>query len=201
MQPEHVIAFNITLLAAMASPGPALVVAIRTVLSAGGRAGMAIGCGLGIAAAGWTLASLVGLDAVFRLFPWSYMLVKIVGGLYLSYLAYGIWKAAPQPFVEAEIPAGHAFCSGLLVNLSNPKSVLFAAAVLVAIFPPDMDVAHKLAIAGNHLGIELVFYAMLAATMSRQAIRTRYFAMKLYLDRFAAVVLQVLAVNVLFTLW
>ena len=28
MQPEHVIAFNITLLAAMASPGPALVVAI-----------------------------------------------------------------------------------------------------------------------------------------------------------------------------
>ena len=35
MQPENVIAFNITLLAAMASPGPALVVAIRTVLSAG----------------------------------------------------------------------------------------------------------------------------------------------------------------------
>ncbi|MGB1710400.1 MAG: LysE family translocator, partial [Candidatus Puniceispirillaceae bacterium] len=169
--------------------------------SAGGRAGMAIGCGLGIAAAGWTLAALVGLDAVFRLFPWSYMLVKIVGGLYLSYLAYGIWKAAPQPVAETEIPAGHAFRSGLLVNLSNPKSVLFAAAVLVAIFPPDMDVAHKLAIAGNHLGIELAFYAVLAATMSRQAVRTRYFAMKLYLDRFAAVVLQVLAVNILFTLW
>ena len=81
MQPEHIIAFNITLLAAMASPGPALVVAIRTVLSAGGRAGMAIGCGLGIAVAGWTLAALVGLDAVFTLFPWSYVLVKIVGGL------------------------------------------------------------------------------------------------------------------------
>jgi threonine/homoserine/homoserine lactone efflux protein len=201
MQPEHVIAFNITLLAAMASPGPALVVAIRTVLSAGGRAGMAIGCGLGIAAAGWTLAALVGLDAVFRLIPWSYMLVKIVGGLYLSYLAYGIWKAAPQPVAEAVIPVGHAFRSGLLVNLSNPKSVLFAAAVLVAIFPLDMDIAHKLAIVGNHLGIELAFYAMLAATMSRKSVRTRYFAMKLYLDRFAAAVLQVLATNILFTLW
>jgi len=82
----------------------------------------------------------------------------------------------------------------------NPKSVLFAAAVLVAIFPPNMDVAHKLAIAGNHLGIELFFYAMPAATMSRQAVRTRYFAMKLYLDRFAAAVLQVLAINVLYTL-
>ena len=79
--------------------------------------------------------------------------------------------------------------------------MLFAAAVLVAIFPPDMDVAHKLAIAGNHLGIELVFYTILAATMSGQAVRTRYLAMKLYLDRFAAVVLQVLAINILFTLW
>ena len=79
--------------------------------------------------------------------------------------------------------------------------MLFAAAVLVAIFPPDMDVAHKLAIAGNHLGIELVFYAILAATMSRQDVRTCYFAMKPYLDRFAAVVLQVLAINILFTLW
>ena len=69
MQPEHVIVFNITLLAAMVSPGPALVVAFRTVLSAGGRAGMAIGCGLAIAAAGWTLAALVWLDAGFRLFP------------------------------------------------------------------------------------------------------------------------------------
>ena len=176
-------------------------IAIRTVLSAGSRAGMAIGCGLAIVAAGWTLAALVGLDAVFRLLPWSYMLVKIVGGLYLSYLAYGIWKAAPQPVAEAVIPAGHAFRSGMLVNLSNPKSVLFAAAVLVAIFPPDMDIAHKLAIVGNHLGIEIVSYTMLAATMSRQAVRTRYFAMKLYLDRFAAAVLQVLAINILFTLW
>ena len=42
MQPEHLITFNITLLAALASPGPSLVVAIRTVLSAVGRAGMAI---------------------------------------------------------------------------------------------------------------------------------------------------------------
>ena len=201
MQPEHLIAFNITLLAAIASPGPALLVAIRTVLSAGGRAGMAIGCGLGIAAAGWTLAALVGLDAVFRLFPWSYMLVKAGGGLYLSYLAFGIWKGASRPLAEASIPPGHAFRSGLLVNLSNPKSVLFAAAVLVAIFPPDMDVIHKLAIGANHLGIELAFYGLLALTMSRQAMRRRYFAMKLYLDRFAAAVLLVLAAHILVTLW
>ena len=129
------------------------------------------------------------------------MLVRIVGGLYMSYLEYGIWKAAPQPVAEVETPAGYAFRSGLLVNLSNPRLVLFAAAVLVVIFPPDMDVVHKLAIASNQMGIELAFYSMFAATMSRQAVRARYFAIKLYLDKFTAGVLQVLAVNILFTLW
>ena len=63
-----------------------------------------------------------------------------------------------------------------------------------------MDIAYKLAIVGNHLGIEIVFYAMLHATMSQLAVRTRYFAMKLYLDRFAAAVLQILAIKILFTL-
>tara|TARA_B100000963_G_C22457266_1_gene594003 strand:- start:442 stop:747 length:306 start_codon:yes stop_codon:yes gene_type:complete len=101
------------------------------------------------------------------------MFVKIVGGLYLSLLSYGIGKAAPQPVGGAVIPADHAFLSGMPLNLSNPKSVLFAAAVLVAIFQQYMDIAYKLAIFGNHLGIEIVFYAMLGATMSRQAVRTR----------------------------
>ena len=89
------------------------------------------------------------------------MPVKIVGGLYLSSLSYGTWKAAPQSVGRSVIQAGHAFRSGMLVNLSNPKSVLFAAAVLVAIFPQYMDIAYKLAIVRNHLGIEIVLYAML----------------------------------------
>ena len=200
MQPEHLIAFNITLLAAMASPGPALVVAIRTVLSAGGRAGMAIGCGLPSSPpaghsprwSGWMPFQAVPL--VLHAGEDRWRAVSELSGI-------RDLEGGTAACCRAVIPAGHAFRSGILVNLSNPKSVLFAAAVLVAIFPPDMDIAHKLAIVGNHLGIEIVFYTMLAATMSRQAVRTRYFAMKLYLDRFAAAVLQVLAVNILFSLW
>jgi threonine/homoserine/homoserine lactone efflux protein len=39
---EHLIAFNIALFAAIASPGPALLVAIQTTLSSGRTAGMSI---------------------------------------------------------------------------------------------------------------------------------------------------------------
>ena len=42
---ELFVAFNIALIAALASPGPALLVAIQTTLSRGRAAGIANGCG------------------------------------------------------------------------------------------------------------------------------------------------------------
>ncbi len=43
--------FNIVLIAAIASPGPAMLMATQTSLSAGRAAGIAVGAGLGLMAA------------------------------------------------------------------------------------------------------------------------------------------------------
>ena len=50
----HLVAFNIALLAAIASPGPALLMALKTTLGAGRSAGIAVGAGLRLVAALWT---------------------------------------------------------------------------------------------------------------------------------------------------
>jgi len=78
---EHVLAFNAALLVAILSPGPALLVAMQATLSAGRRAGMATGAGLGLMAATWTLFALLGLEAVFQYFPWAYGAAKTAGAL------------------------------------------------------------------------------------------------------------------------
>ncbi len=83
MDLTHLIAFNIALLAAIASPGPAFLVAVKTAVTSGRRAGIAVGLGLGLMAALWTAAALFGLEVVFTAFPWAYTLVKTIGALYL----------------------------------------------------------------------------------------------------------------------
>jgi len=196
---EHVIAFNLALLAAIASPGPALLVAIRTTLSAGRMAGVAIGCGLGVMAAMWTLMALLGLEGVFRLFPWVYTAAKIAGALYLIYIAWNTWTGARSANNGKARPTGHAFRAGFLINLLNPKSVLFAAAVLIVIFPAGMAPIDKGFVVLNHLGLELIFYTGLAIVMSTEAVSRRYLRAKLYLDRFAAVVLGALGFRLLFS--
>ncbi len=194
---EHIIAFNLALLAAIVSPGPALLVAIRTTLSAGRRAGIALGCGLGLMAATWTLMALLGLEAVFRLFPLAYIVAKTAGALYLLYVAYTMWRSAREEIDTQVKPARRAFRQGFMINLLNPKSVLFAAAVLVVIFPPGMSLAENLTVVLNHVVVEISCYAFMAYGLSTKAVSERYLRAKVVLDRAAAAVLGILGLRLL----
>lgn len=195
---ETMLAFNIALFAAMLSPGPALLVAIRTSLSGGRAAGVAIGCGLGVMAAIWTLMALLGLEAVFHLFPWAYALIKGAGALYLIYIAWKTWRGARDKISGVARPRSDAFRDGLLINLANPKSVIFAAAVLIVIFPADLTLVERGFVVTNHLVVELLFYTIVAFVISTEAVSRQYLRAKTWLDRFAAIVLGVLGLRLLF---
>lgn len=194
---EAFIAFNVALLAAVASPGPALLVALQTSVSTGKRAGMAVGLGLAAMASLWTLMALLGLEAVFAVFPWAYSAIKIVGAVYLLYIAWSLWAGASQTVESVKQPATRLFMQGLLVNALNPKSVLFAAAVLVVIFPSTMRWQDNLAVFLNHFVVEVVFYSSLAVCMSTPRLSRAYMSAKSTLDRVAAVVLGGLGLRLL----
>jgi threonine/homoserine/homoserine lactone efflux protein len=193
----HLLAFNLTLLAAMAAPGPALLFALRQSIVGGFGTGMATGAGLGLMAALWTAAALFGLDVLFTLFPWAFVAIKTVGAAYLIWLAYGMWRDAHTPVGQAADPGARAFAGGVLVNLSNPKAVLFAASVLVVIFPPDLSLADKALIVTNHLIVELMVYAGFAALLSTRPARDGYLRLKPVIDRIAALILGALGLKLL----
>ena len=193
----QLLTFNIALMVAIASPGPALLMAIQTSLSAGRTAGIAIGVGLGLMAATWTMMALLGLVFVFQLFPVVFLGAKITGAAYLLFISYKMWTDTSTP-INAQINRGrNAFCQGLLVNLLNPKSVLFAAAVLVTVFPNGISIVDSFVIVANHFLVEVTFYTTLALSMNTQVVAKRYLNSKIYIDRCAAAVLGALGIRLL----
>ena len=195
---DHLLAFNLTLLAALASPGPALLLALRNSLVAGPRAGIATGLGLGLMAACWTGLALLGLDAVFAIVPWAYAAVKTAGALYLLWVAWTLWRDARQPVGTAgPVRPRHAFRTGFLVNLGNPKSVLFASAVLLVIFPPALSPLEKALIVTNHLAVEWIAYGAFALLLSTRPARDGYLRSKPLFDRMAAGLLGLLGLRLL----
>lgn len=198
MEPAHLIAFNIALLAAIASPGPSLLFLTRSSMAFGRRAGIATAAGLAVMAALWTLMALLGLQGLFTIFPWAYALLKTLGAAYLLYIAWTTWRGADRPLTDDHAPSNRRmFLQGMLINLGNPKSVIFAAAVLLVIFPPQLSAGDKAVIFLNHLAVELTVQPLLAVLLSTGLVRRRYLAAKPVLDRIAAAVLGALGLRLL----
>jgi threonine/homoserine/homoserine lactone efflux protein len=193
----ELIAFNVVLIAAIASPGAALLYFIKTTVTSGRVSGMLTGIGLGLAAALWTLAALLGLEAVFALFPWTYTVLKIGGALYLLWIAIQTWHHARDPLGAAPMPNGRAILSGVLLNMGNPKSMLFAAAVIVVVFPQGLGAVDIAVIVANHLLLELLFYTLFAVLLSSPPARRGYISLKPVLDRIAATLLGALGLRLI----
>ena len=196
---ETLLAFNATLFVAWIVPGPAALVAIRTTLAEGRGAGIMAGLGLAAVAALWTLAALLGLEAVFAVAPWSATVLRVGGALYLIWIAWATWRGARAPLPEGRAAGAgwRAFRRGALVNLGNPKSILFAAAVLVVIFPPGLSSAEVALVVANHLALEAALYALLALGMGTAPVRRTYGRAKAWIDRAAAVVIGGLGLRLL----
>jgi threonine/homoserine/homoserine lactone efflux protein len=194
---DSLIAFNIALLAALITPGPALLVAVQAAVGKGRRAGAGTGIGLALMAATWTAAALLGLDVIFRLFPSVYVVARAAGAVYLLYLAVQIWRSARKDVEPFALDARRAFMRGITVNFLNPKSVLFAAAVLVVVFPHDLGLAGCALVVVNHFVVELMFYMAVAVCAGSASIGDRFVQAKVVFNRGAAVVLGALGVRLL----
>ena len=197
MTVETFIAFNLALLAALASPGPAFVMMTKTVITRGLLSGIKFGAGLGFMAATWTTAALMGLETIFKLFPWTYITIKTAGGAYLLYIAYNTFKNAHKPITEDAPTMRRDFLDGLLVNFANPKSVLFAGSILVLIFPPNMPLAYKAAVVVNHFTMELMFYSMIAFVFGNTLVRQKFLTWKSAIDRVSGALIAALGLKLL----
>lgn len=87
MEIQHLITFNLALVAAILSPGPAFLYSLQTSLQSGRKAGVFAGFGLALMAAAWTMLALLGVNGLFVLFPWAFLLFKTGGAIYLIYIA------------------------------------------------------------------------------------------------------------------
>lgn len=136
------------------SPGPGVFSSISSGLHHGFRLGL--WNGVGMQAANMILVGVVslGLGAILLASETLFALVKWLGVAYLVYLGVVTWRAPARgfqdnPHDEAQT-ARDVFLRGFFVNITNPKGIIFFAAIL----PQFIDVARP----------QLQQYAILAAT-------------------------------------
>lgn len=187
-----------TLAVAILSPGPGVIAVSQGAFALGRRRALPYGWGLALGASIWCVFALMGLTVIFRALPWTYVALKIVGGAYLVWIAFKMWRHALDPLPDpAESSRGMGFLGGMVLNLSNPKPALFYSAVLLSIFPAFLTAGDKLAIYATAVSVELAFYTALATLMALPWLRRRYYAAKFWIDRAAGLAIGLLGLSLI----
>ena len=158
---------------AIATPGPAVIAIVARALGSGFRS--VVPGSLGILVGDLILMTLsaFGLAMVAKAMGQWFLIVKIIGALYLLYLGYKYWTAEvsedPQSAVKEGF--GRGFLAYLGLTLGNPKAIVFFAALLpVAVNPRDLNwIGYLQLFAATCVLIPAITlgYAALAAQLSR----------------------------------
>jgi threonine/homoserine/homoserine lactone efflux protein len=121
--------YFIACLLVAATPGADMALFLSRTLAGGRAQGFAAQAGANAGLVVHTFAAALGLSALLAASAEAYQAVKIMGALYLLWLAYGaIRHGTALKLTTGCAPNGRlggAFLNGLLINLTNPKIVLF----------------------------------------------------------------------------
>lgn len=172
------LAFLLTTLVIVATPGTGALFTVAAGLSRGWRASLvaAAGCTLGIVP--HMVAAITGLAAVLHTSALAFQTLKYAGVAYLLYLAWQTWRDKTPLTVEGESSpqaSWQVIRTAVLINVLNPKLTLFFFAFLPQFVQPGSTNALT-----RMLGLSAVFmvatlvvfaiYGVFAAGMRRHVI-------------------------------
>jgi homoserine/homoserine lactone efflux protein len=126
------------------SPGSGAVLSMSHGLSYGVRRTTATIVGLQLGLAVILLVAGLGVGAVLTASATAFTVIKVVGACYLLWLGWRQWRApvakidggATESAGEPELTVRQRVLRGFLTNVTNPKGIVFMAAVLPQFIEP-----------------------------------------------------------------
>lgn len=125
------------------SPGSGAVLSMSHGLSYGVRRTTATIVGLQLGLAVILVVAGLGVGAVLTASASAFLVVKVVGACYLLWLGWRQWRAPVAKIegdaaeaAEPDLSASQRVLRGFLTNVTNPKGIVFMAAVLPQFIQP-----------------------------------------------------------------
>jgi threonine/homoserine/homoserine lactone efflux protein len=130
------------------TPGPANLFAIATGAARGRTGVLAAVLGMNLANAVWYLAAGLGLAALALTFPAAFRLLAWLGAAYVAWLGLKALSAARRQGAAPAEPRGaataalrrSALLDGFVVQISNPKALVFITAILPLFVDPTRPI-------------------------------------------------------------
>jgi threonine/homoserine/homoserine lactone efflux protein len=199
IDPLILLTFIPAALALNLTPGADMMFCLGTGLKAGPRTGVAASAGVAAGCMVHVTVAGAGLGAAIAAAPWAFDAIRWIGVAYLLWLAVSVLRHAgdlPQPGAPAP-GLRQAALRGFLVNLTNPKVILFVLAFVPQFVDPARPVLPQFLILGGVIALGgFVINGIVGAGAGGLGRRmTRTPSIKRWLDRTSAAIFAALALR------
>mgnify|MGYP000022179951 CR=1 FL=1 len=150
------------------SPGADSFVLLRISHSRGVKDGMAALWGINLGNTAQALLMISGVGLVVSKIAVAILVLKILGGIYMAYLAFMAARAALKPSMPdlsaegARVKKGSPFMQGLISNITNPKPLLFYLAFFPLFIGKATNVPVQLAVLSSiFIGMALIWQTVI----------------------------------------
>jgi threonine efflux protein len=165
----------------VASPGPSTLAVMGTAMAQGRTRALVLAAGIVSGSLCWGLCAAFGLAALMQRWSAALLCVKVLGGLYLLWMA---WQAARKAErgvdMDADAPPGtherytRTWLRGAAMHLTNPKAVVVWLSVVSLALPAGARQTDALAFVGSCALISATIFVCYALAFSTSGARRGY---------------------------
>ncbi len=182
-----IVALVLLLVASVVSPGPNFALVSRTALAISRRA--AIGAAFGIAAGAtvYVCLAMFGASAAIERVPWLQEVARVVGGLFLVYIALRVFATHTSEdethgVLTSKKGFRYGFPLGLSTSLSNPQLIAFFLSIFASFDLLQTPPTTQVTVIVVCTGIEVTWYSLVALFLGRDGPRRFYAKYRRLLD-------------------
>ena len=194
---------------ALLSPGPDFILVVKSGIK--NKKQNAIGIALGIAIANSVYISLciIGVGEILTRSLIIMKVIKICGGLFLTYVAIMALKArkCDYDYIKNNIhientPKSsfiHEFITGFISGISNPKNLIFYLSLFSLILNRDINIIFKVSLGLWMTSIVFLWDAFIIFILSKNHIKGVFSRIAFYIDKAAGTILGLIGLRLVQT--
>ena len=190
---------------AQLSPGPDVLLIAKSSASTTQKNTLKTILGISVGIVVWVVLTLLGFTVLIDKMPWIQQVLMVIGGVFLARMGWLMLKAGLNTMQQEALlddgqklptpKANHYFMSGLLTNLSNPKTLIYFSSVFSLALSSSASPYLKMQLAVIIPIQTFMTFALLMMLLSLPQIKAAYQRSGSYIDIFSG------GLFLIFALW
>lgn len=179
---------------ALVVPGPDLFFVSQTAVSRSRTQAMQAVLGITLGTMVWAAIALMGLHVLLIKMAWWYHSITIGGGLYLTWMGYGLLCRALNPVnavycpVEVVLAQGKSLVwRGFFTHLSNPKVMIYFWSIFSLWVGDDINTGMRVGLFILIVCESFVWFSLVASLFALPVIRRGYLRIADWIDSMAGI--------------